>query len=1206
MAIKVQCETCGARLSLKDESKIGKKVKCPKCHSPILVSDPDDDFGDYGEPIVSAKKSDKKGKKKKKAASSGSGALIPLVIGGVVVLLLLVGGGIWFAMGQGGDGAVDVAQVGDESAGAEDGYGQGMGEDAGEPAEEEEEEAVAPEEPEELVTGINTDYLPSDTQYLIHLRPSEILRSEVVGRVLKTSFAKRMLESFHGEYGFELQAVEEITVGIAVDPDWLVTQLRNIQPALLASRGGQQRRFGGGRFANQYDDEGYDMSSDSSMGFGAYDDDDGYEEGYEEGYGDYDGEMSRGPARPSARQPARQAPDRKSGPGAVAVLRLSVDADPEKLKFLALGEDEPEEISGVRIYPVSNPNRNPGSGPGPQSSMGLVDARTLVFTTPEELAFVAEQKTSGMGNRFSFVNEEADFAFASTLDIVEKLQTALDQEETREGMAKVKELYDAGARGVYLALSLDAGADVSVGVKGKDDEAAAEIEKRMIEGKEGIEKSVAEAAKVNSGQMESVTDIVKSLAVGNENRTITLSANIGSEAFDELERQVSQMSAMLPLMAAGMGDRLPIEAQGLLGPGTNGIREIVDDLQAPVSIEGVPDGVTVRSVASWQTPDTQPDAEVVVTSPSPFVSTTGPGANPVSQFGFGFSASPAADKPSDLQVDLVLSGESAQNVVQYRQVSVAATVESPASLLKRMRPETNPYLTGDSWLTLEPVDVLGELGDAVAIPIRFSPPIDPVDAVAEISGEVVVQVAGEIETVELDLFDPGAAEIAETAGFRLLQAEIDEQTVFFVLPNSDEVAVVEVQQTEGISTPGGSGPPRFAGITGGAGYDDEEAMLAFGESDYDDGSDEGYRGDFGGYPGAYDGDESEFSGRRRPQAEPEPARPTRPTIALGVSRPYFWNTQGYQVNLGQERQGYIAVRLARGLSEQKLKFSFANLPVPPATATASGKSADIWTPMAADIELPEGFTLAEVNGQWEDPSGDDASRRTLQLHIDLWGPAATRVFSSGSYKIEECTADNGKRLILLGEHGSYVKRPGGFDPPDPLTTGSERPFGAFRTMIPVAALDPRFGSLQTVTGQFRVKVAAEQTPVTISSLSTFEDKRILDDDNVLRDDQILVQLIKNPEEEGQYVLAYSEKARDKVVAIDLLDQSGRVDPSVTAEYQTVEQRRGEKQIGYVFDIGERKIRSVGVRIVVNRGLETVLVPFKFENVPLPEIGFEDE
>lgn len=109
--ISVECPACAAKLNLADSSKLGKKIKCPKCSEVFVaeadILDDDDDLDEEPEQPSSRKRGgtssigkdsargSKKGAKKGKAAAEGSN--LPLIIGGVVALLALVGGGLYFS-----------------------------------------------------------------------------------------------------------------------------------------------------------------------------------------------------------------------------------------------------------------------------------------------------------------------------------------------------------------------------------------------------------------------------------------------------------------------------------------------------------------------------------------------------------------------------------------------------------------------------------------------------------------------------------------------------------------------------------------------------------------------------------------------------------------------------------------------------------------------------------------------------------------------------------------------------------------------------------------------------------------------------------------------------------------------------------------------------------------------------------------------------
>ena len=111
MAIALTCD-CGKKLNVKDELE-GKRIKCPKCQSSLLVGSENDDGDDNDGDEDEAPKKKKSGKKEEK---KGGGKALFAVIGVVVVLLgcCCVGGagtGGYFYFGGGIGGSPLEAKI---------------------------------------------------------------------------------------------------------------------------------------------------------------------------------------------------------------------------------------------------------------------------------------------------------------------------------------------------------------------------------------------------------------------------------------------------------------------------------------------------------------------------------------------------------------------------------------------------------------------------------------------------------------------------------------------------------------------------------------------------------------------------------------------------------------------------------------------------------------------------------------------------------------------------------------------------------------------------------------------------------------------------------------------------------------------------------------------------------------------------------------
>lgn len=106
-AITVHCSHCNSPLKLKDRSRLGSKVKCPKCSRPFVLAESDDEWAGLesagpasrsAPPLVRRSQKSSGGGKRGKASSGMSGAMLGVVITGVAVCLLLaLGVGLWAA-----------------------------------------------------------------------------------------------------------------------------------------------------------------------------------------------------------------------------------------------------------------------------------------------------------------------------------------------------------------------------------------------------------------------------------------------------------------------------------------------------------------------------------------------------------------------------------------------------------------------------------------------------------------------------------------------------------------------------------------------------------------------------------------------------------------------------------------------------------------------------------------------------------------------------------------------------------------------------------------------------------------------------------------------------------------------------------------------------------------------------------------------------
>ena len=208
--ISVECPSCLAKLNLADSSKLGKKIRCPKCTEVFTPEAPDDDedFEDDidDEPKRGASKKPSaggaasKGAKKgaNKGGSSGGGSNLPVIIGGAVGLLALVGAGLFFS------GIFNSKPLPAPPAMPSMTLAP--------PA------PVAPApppppqiSPAEKVLGLR--WMPAETDVIIHAKLAEIWQAPLLKEPLKSPTIATGLKEFEKQFGMPPSEIESVTFG---------------------------------------------------------------------------------------------------------------------------------------------------------------------------------------------------------------------------------------------------------------------------------------------------------------------------------------------------------------------------------------------------------------------------------------------------------------------------------------------------------------------------------------------------------------------------------------------------------------------------------------------------------------------------------------------------------------------------------------------------------------------------------------------------------------------------------------------------------------------------------------------------------------------------------------------------------------------------------------------------------------------------------
>ncbi|WP_010588207.1 zinc ribbon domain-containing protein [Schlesneria paludicola] len=222
--VSFECPGCLAKLSAPDKSKLGKKIKCPKCQevfTPEVSEDDEDSFemdDDLDEepaeesprrkgPVGGGKKG--AGKKGGKGGSSSEGSKSPLIIGGIVGVLVLIGGGFMLLSKKAPPPEEPIVVTAAPTPAP-----------AAEPA-----AAPTPKAPDappaslaERALGLR--WMPSATDLVIHVKVAELWNAPLLKGPLSDKMVTDSLAKWKETVGLGPTEIESITVGI---PDAFTT-----------------------------------------------------------------------------------------------------------------------------------------------------------------------------------------------------------------------------------------------------------------------------------------------------------------------------------------------------------------------------------------------------------------------------------------------------------------------------------------------------------------------------------------------------------------------------------------------------------------------------------------------------------------------------------------------------------------------------------------------------------------------------------------------------------------------------------------------------------------------------------------------------------------------------------------------------------------------------------------------------------------------
>ena len=208
--ISVECPSCLAKLSLSDSSKLGKKIRCPKC-TEVFTPEASDDNEDFEEDEIEDEPKRGAGKKPssggsgvakgvkkgaKKGGSSGGGSNLPVIIGGVVGLLALVGAGLFFS------GIFNSKPLPAPPA---------MQPMAAAPPVQAPPPSPPQISPAEKVLGLR--WMPTETDVIIHAKLADIWKAPLLKEPLNSPSVATGLKEFEKQFGMPVSEIESVTIG---------------------------------------------------------------------------------------------------------------------------------------------------------------------------------------------------------------------------------------------------------------------------------------------------------------------------------------------------------------------------------------------------------------------------------------------------------------------------------------------------------------------------------------------------------------------------------------------------------------------------------------------------------------------------------------------------------------------------------------------------------------------------------------------------------------------------------------------------------------------------------------------------------------------------------------------------------------------------------------------------------------------------------
>jgi hypothetical protein len=588
--ISIECPECSAKLSLSDSSKLGKKIKCPKCGDIFVAqsADDDDELFDDDEPEEKAEKSSSRrrssasgkdsGRSKKKGPVKGKGSSegssLPLIIGGVVGLLVLVGGGLFLSgVFNSKPAPVPMNNAPMQMAGPAPQLNA----------------PIAPQAlPEMTATekALGLRWMPPETDFIIHAKLAEIWQAPLLKDPLNNPMVTQGLEDFKKNLGILPSEIESITIGF-----------RDFAASVSKQAA----------FASQFGGPGLGMSP---PGFGGPPSSGPIPSGPVSS-----GPIPSGPGGPLAMGSASGPPATTSSgePHFVAVIKSKSALDLKQIAEQA-AHTTLKEANGKSYFEV------PATATGPANGAWLAGPTTMIIATTAELMVTMERgETNLPRNEFRSLEHTPQLVIAGMIPAKRPTMPGSNGPMNPAMPDLIKNVDEYAVQLASLGLSVKGGFDLQISTLSASDDGAkklkAELDKQLGQLRPMFDniKATAPPLLAELGEM-----LLTNLKVEDKGSSVKVSTSIPDSAQAKLEQlpPILMMMAMTGGMTGGLGGPKGALAGLDASPGGLSVTESSvestskssgndsplgpnqfdpDDAQTfdVASVDGLPDGVTL-------------------------------------------------------------------------------------------------------------------------------------------------------------------------------------------------------------------------------------------------------------------------------------------------------------------------------------------------------------------------------------------------------------------------------------------------------------------------------------------------------------------------------------------------------------------------------------------------------------------------------------